>query len=96
LNVLNLAPPVFFLLQLLTAQIFSFFMPDRLVVRAGNNAQTITRRLATWLGPLVSLLVSLIAVAAHVAMSTQIIIQAALYIVMLYVFLVNLGARRRS
>ncbi len=93
----RLGPPIFFLLQLVTAQIFRFFLPEQLTV--GNGSQTgqqmyVSRRIAIWIGPIAALLVGMLA--SVLSASYVLLIDAAIYVAMIYLYLANLRGRHRS
>ena len=99
MELVRLGMPIFFLLQFVTAQIFSFFMPDPMIVRRGENAGQqiyVPRRVAIWIGPLIALLLGLLSSATKVVgITTLLFVQAIVYLAMLYMYLTNFQSRRR-
>ena len=100
LDLARLGMPIFFLLQFITVQIFSFFMPDPMTIRRGGNLEQQTyvpRRVAIWIGPILALLLGLLGtVTKAIGETTLLFVQAIVYLAMLYMYLINLQGRRRG
>lgn len=96
----RLAMPLFFLLQFITAQVFSFFMPDQMVIRRNVTPaqQTyVSRRVAIWIGPIIALIIGIISDSLQsIPLSTLVLVQAIAYLAVLYLYLINFHGRRRG
>ena len=100
MNLASVSMPIFFLAELITAQIFSFYLPDKMTVRrsSGDRPQAyMSRRVAIWIGPLAALLIGLYGTwTQERSFSVLILIQAVIYVAMVYLYVLNIMNQRRD
>lgn len=91
----------FVLLQFATARAFAGAMPERMVTHRGLVQQNtyIPKRFALWIGPALALLIGLlglIGVGSVRSPGSLLLIQIVVYVVMLYMYVLNLVLGRRG
>jgi len=90
---------VFLALQLVAARLFAPRMPDPMITRrsiAGVDS-TMPKRFGLWIGPAGSLLLSLVSFATQVRTpATLILLQVIFLIAILYIYAINIIAKRRG
>ncbi len=95
---------VFLLLQIITGLLFAPHMPERMIThRSVVGADSyLPKRVGIWLGAIGSLVLGLVGIASqaggHAARSpsTLLLVQGILYIVVLYMYVLNLRAKGRG
>ena len=95
---------VFLVLHVLTARIFAPYMPERMITHRSivGTDSYLPKRWGLWLGAIGSLVLSLVGLMSqstgHAARSpsTILVVQGILYLVTLYIYALNIRAKRRG
>ncbi len=95
---------VYLVLHIVTSRVFARFMPERMITHrslVGANSY-IPKRWGVWIGTIGSLVLSIVSLVAQAAgntsrpPSTFLLIQAILYLAVLYMYALNVGQKRRQ
>ncbi len=95
---------VYLLLHIVTARIFARYMPERMITHRSliGADSTLPKRWGVWIGTIGSLILSIVSLAAQGygdaarSPSTALLVQAILYLAVLYMYALNVGRKRRQ